>query len=128
MSAKIPGQAKAENHIKVATGCQDRNLTLPSDTNDRWSYFVTNRSRKPAGLIKFALQAASRGHPILGDVLYGSEIPFGEQHEDARLRTIALHAKYLQFYHPMNQEKVKVEAPMSRSWQAILTNFSPKEL
>ena len=31
------------------------------------------------------LQAASRGHAILGDELYGSTIPFGQHEDDCRL-------------------------------------------
>ena len=30
------------------------------------------------------VQAASRGHPLLGDVQYGSTVPFGPQYEDWR--------------------------------------------
>src|SRR5205085_4693999 len=41
------------------------------------------------------IQCASRGHPILGDILYGSRFPFGPQCEDHRLRSIALHARQL---------------------------------
>ena len=39
------------------------------------------------------VQAASRGWPVLGDEMYGCEIPFGSQLEDRRLRAIALHAR-----------------------------------
>ncbi len=46
------------------------------------------------------VQAASRGHAILGDAHYGSRIPFGEQFEDERLRAIALHARRLGFAQP----------------------------
>ncbi len=49
------------------------------------------------------IQAASRGHPLLGDAQYGSTIPFGPQHEDRRLRAIALHARTLEFKHPMTK-------------------------
>ncbi len=49
------------------------------------------------------VQAASRGFPLLGDAHYGSQIPFGEQFEDQRLRAIALHARRLGFQHPMTR-------------------------
>jgi 23S rRNA pseudouridine1911/1915/1917 synthase len=55
------------------------------------------------------LQFATRGHAILGDALYGSTIPFGEQTVDLRQRQIALHAWKLEFDHPIDDEKVEVE-------------------
>lgn len=62
------------------------------------------------------LQAASRGHPVLGDALYGSQVPFGAQHEDWRLRAIALHARSLSFRHPTTDAPVKLEAPLPQPW------------
>jgi len=55
------------------------------------------------------LQFASRGHAILGDSLYGSTIPFGEQTVDQRQRQIALHAWRIKFDHPIDDEKVELE-------------------
>lgn len=69
------------------------------------------------------LQAASRGHAVLGDHLYGSDIPFGEQHADERLRSIALHARSLAFHHPMTHEPVQVVAPLPEDWQRLDVNF-----
>jgi 23S rRNA pseudouridine1911/1915/1917 synthase len=65
------------------------------------------------------LQAASRGHPILGDAQYGSAVSFGEQYEDWRLRAIALHARTLSFYHPMTHEPLTITAPVSAEWRGL---------
>jgi 23S rRNA pseudouridine1911/1915/1917 synthase len=65
------------------------------------------------------IQAASRGHIVIGDQYYGSEIPFGPQHEDARLRGIALHARQLEFLHPMTREPVTLVAPPPQAWQDL---------
>jgi 23S rRNA pseudouridine1911/1915/1917 synthase len=62
------------------------------------------------------VQAASRGHPVLGDAQYGSTVPFGPQHEDSRLRAIALHARSLSFQHPMSRQIVTVVAPAPAAW------------
>jgi 23S rRNA pseudouridine1911/1915/1917 synthase len=62
------------------------------------------------------IQAASRGHPLLGDAQYGSNVPFGLQHEDERLRAIALHARVLEFRHPMSKQSVSVVAPLPTYW------------
>ncbi len=65
------------------------------------------------------VQAASRGHAVLGDEMYGSRIPFGEQTEDRRLRAIALHAQQLGFVHPMTKEPVTVLAPPPEAWNGL---------
>jgi 23S rRNA pseudouridine1911/1915/1917 synthase len=64
------------------------------------------------------VQAASRGHAVLGDAQYGSTVPFGEQFEDERLRAIALHARQLGFHHPMTNEPVDVTARLPLPWLA----------
>lgn len=65
------------------------------------------------------VQAASRGFPILGDAQYGARLPFGEQNEDERLRSIALHARQLGFNHPTLSETVDVLAPLPLAWKEL---------
>jgi 23S rRNA pseudouridine1911/1915/1917 synthase len=63
------------------------------------------------------VQAASRGWPVRGDVLYGSRLPFGPPAELPRDRIIALHARSLTFLHPIRYEPLTVTAPMPPAWQ-----------
>ena len=65
------------------------------------------------------LQAASRGFPILGDAQYGSAVPFGPPQDDWRQRPIALHARRLEFLHPISREPVAVTAPVPDFWPEI---------
>jgi 23S rRNA pseudouridine1911/1915/1917 synthase len=65
------------------------------------------------------VQAGSRGHPVLGDVAYGSRTAFGPPVEDERQRVIALLARSLSFFHPTTREPVTIEAPMPATWQAL---------
>jgi 23S rRNA pseudouridine1911/1915/1917 synthase len=65
------------------------------------------------------VQASSRGHPVVGDLQYGSAQRFGQQFEDERQRAIALHARQLGFNHPMTGEPVDVVAPMPPAWRDI---------
>ena len=65
------------------------------------------------------VQAASRGHAVVGDTQYGATQTFGEQFEDERLRAIALHARQLGFNHPMTGEPVDVVAPVPAAWQEL---------
>ncbi len=62
------------------------------------------------------LQAGSRGFPILGDGQYGSTVAFGPDHEDERVRQIALHSRSLTFAHPKSYQIVSVTAPLPRTW------------
>jgi 23S rRNA pseudouridine1911/1915/1917 synthase len=66
------------------------------------------------------VQCASRGHPVLGDQLYGSTATFGPQHDDERLRAIALHGRSITFRHPMSQEMVSVTAPLADEWDELV--------
>jgi 23S rRNA pseudouridine1911/1915/1917 synthase len=65
------------------------------------------------------VQASSRGHPVVGDVQYGSDVPFGDEAVDVRDRPIALHARQLGFCHPMTGEAVDVVAPLPEAWRAL---------
>lgn len=65
------------------------------------------------------VQAAARGWHVLGDVQYGSTIPFGPQHEDPRQRAIALHGRSLELLHPMTQEPLRIVAPLPAAWAAL---------
>ena len=65
------------------------------------------------------LQFAHRGHPVLGDTLYGSAIQFGPQTEDVRRRWIALHARELSFRHPMTRAAVDSIAPVPEPWKDL---------
>ena len=65
------------------------------------------------------LQSAHRGFPILGDAQYGSTVPFGEQHDDTRLRGIALHARSIRFLHPMTREPLTLVAALPTAWHEL---------
>lgn len=65
------------------------------------------------------VQAASRGHPIVGDQQYGAQVPFGPQHADARDRAIALHARSLAFTDPVTNGSVELEARPPAHWELL---------
>lgn len=64
------------------------------------------------------VQAAWRGWPVRGDVLYGSQQPFGPAAAQPRDRIIALHARSLTFLHPIRYEPLTIEAPLPETWHA----------
>jgi RluA family pseudouridine synthase len=64
------------------------------------------------------VQCASRGHPLLGDDLYGSGVPFGPWADDERERLIALHARSLTFRHPTTRQDVTLIASLPDYWRS----------
>ena len=62
------------------------------------------------------VQAASRGHPIIGDELYGSTMAFGPPPAIPRDRVIALHARSLTFVHPSTWQPITLTAPVPIYW------------
>jgi RluA family pseudouridine synthase len=67
------------------------------------------------------VQAAGRGHPLLGDELYGSRGTFGPPAADERQRLIALHARSLRFRLPTTKEYITCEAPLPELWHGELS-------
>lgn len=67
------------------------------------------------------LQASARGHPVLGDEQYGSQVTFGEQFDDPRLRAIALHARYLAVAMPGMDATTAFEAALPEYWDEYLS-------
>jgi 23S rRNA pseudouridine1911/1915/1917 synthase len=65
------------------------------------------------------VQAAWRGHPVLGDVIYGSSRPFGLAAELPRDRVIALHARRLTLTHPYTKQELTFEAPLPEYWGTL---------
>src|SRR6516162_4092689 len=70
------------------------------------------------------VQAAEHGWPILGDVLYGSKLVFGLAASVPRERVIALHARSLQFLHPIRFEPINVVSPLPEYWAALPFNLN----
>ncbi|MBX7102814.1 MAG: RluA family pseudouridine synthase [Gemmataceae bacterium] len=61
------------------------------------------------------VQLATRGHPIVGDYQYGSEIVFPGG--------AALHARSLTFLHPIRAEPITLTAPLPRRWRGRFPSF-----
>jgi 23S rRNA pseudouridine1911/1915/1917 synthase len=58
------------------------------------------------------IQAARRGMPVLGDSAYGATLPFPVP------EGIALHARSLEFRHPITGIRMKLAAPVPAAWAA----------
>jgi len=115
---KVPGQPRAE---VVGADHPDARLAVlhyrALDAGPWGSWLEIHLETGRTHQIR--VQAASRGHPVLGDFQYGSSVPFGPRHDDERLRAIALHARTLAFQHPMSREPVSVTAPVPEEWLSL---------
>ena len=78
--------------------------TLPEGTSGLRLFPETGRTHQ------LRVQAASRGMPILGDSLYGSDRAFPEG--------IALHARSLEIAHPISDLRMTFRAPLPEAWDA----------
>lgn len=71
------------------------------------------------------IHAAARGHPVLGDTLYGSARPgWGGFPPGAPvIRRQALHAHRIQFPHPVTGEELDIRAPLPSDMAALLAHL-----
>jgi 23S rRNA pseudouridine1911/1915/1917 synthase len=71
---------------------------------------------KTGRMHQLRVQAAWRGHPVFGDVMYGSPRPFGPGWENPRDKVIALHARRLTIEHPTTKQPLTFTAPLPGYW------------
>jgi 23S rRNA pseudouridine1911/1915/1917 synthase len=114
---KAGDQARAEIAAADAEGAKEavtawRVLRRDADAT------LLELTPKTGRMHQLRVQAAARGHPVVGDALYGSTRPFGPAAELPRDRVIALHARRLVFEHPFRKVPVELEAPVPDYWPA----------
>jgi RluA family pseudouridine synthase len=115
---KVPGEARAE--IVAPDHPEARSAVLHYRVLDAFAWGSWLEIELETGRThQIRIQAASRGHPLLGDLQYGSTVPFGTQHEDVRRRAIALHARAIGFRDPKSRKPVSVTAPVADDWLTL---------
>lgn len=116
---KIPGQPRAEIVAPDQSDARTAVLHYRVQKTFDWGSWLeieleTGRTHQ------IRVQASWRGYPLLGDAFYGSTVPFGPQHEDERLRAIALHARVLEYYDSKKQEIIAATAPTPETWKEYI--------
>ena len=116
---KVPNEPRAElssldqEHSRTATLEYRvlRQRTGPQDQLESLLLIQLGTGR----MHQIRLQCGSRGFPILGDRLYGSQKPWipetGTPNPEYREPPIALHAFRLTFHHPQTAERISATAP-----------------
>ena len=112
---KVPDQARAEIVPPETEGAKEAvtDFKVLRRDADATLLELTPRTGR---MHQLRVQAAARGHPVVGDALYGSARPFGPPGELPRDRVIALHARRLVFEHPFRKVPVELEAPVPDYW------------
>jgi RluA family pseudouridine synthase len=128
-----PAEGTWIDYLKKTYGKPQSQVVAESDPAGQRAvlhYKVIGTLNLPATLLDIRLetgrthqirvQCASRGHPLLGDELYGSKLPFGPWSDDERERLIALHARSLSFRHPQTQQDLVFTAPLPDIWRTVM--------
>jgi 23S rRNA pseudouridine1911/1915/1917 synthase len=89
---EIPGSKKAVLHYKVLA------------SSDR--YYLLEIQLETGRFHQIRAQLARSGFPIKGDIKYGYERP------NENSRSIHLHARKIEFIHPVKNEKIEIVAPV----------------
>jgi len=114
---KVEGQARAEivgADAPLAREATTEFRVMRRDANATLLELTPRTGR----MHQLRVQAAARGHPVLGDAHYGSTRPFGPAAELPRDRVIALHARRLVFEHPFRGVPVELKAAVPVYWDA----------
>ena len=97
---KLPEEARAERVAPDAPGARHAVLRY-SRLSAASARSLLEIEPQTGRMHQIRLQAAVRGWPICGDVLYGAQMLFGPTPASARDRVIALHGRSLTFLHPI---------------------------
>ena len=116
---KVEGEARVEIVIASGTGAQSAQLSYRCLQACAGGTLVEFRPAT-GRMHQIRVQNAARGWPIRGDQLYGSRLPFGPPAALQRDQPIALHARSLQFLHPIRYEPINVTAPLPAQWHALV--------
>ena len=112
---KVPDEARAERVAAGDPGAKQATLTY-TVVEPRPGGTLVELVPLTGRMHQLRVQTAGRGHPVLGDELYGSPAGFGPAGELPRDRVIALHARRLTVEHPFTRQPLAIEAPLPAYW------------
>ena len=103
------GQLAITNH-KVL-----KESALQTDEADlKTEYSLVELNLETGRTNQIRVHMASMGHPVVGDRKYG------HGNESSPIDRLCLHARVLEFIHPMTEKKVRFEAPMPKEFTRVV--------
>ena len=118
-----PAAGKLIDHVRKDERHRRMHIARPSDADAKEARlrYRTLQSHAQGSLLEveletgrkhqIRLQLAHAGHPILGDRKYGSRRPFAHG--------VALHARRLEFDHPVQHNRLEFIAPLPPAWRML---------
>jgi 23S rRNA pseudouridine1911/1915/1917 synthase len=119
---KLPEAARAESVAAGAPGARQAGLHYRRLAAAAGLSLLEIRP-ETGRMHQIRIQAALRGYPIVGDLLYGARRSFGPPVALPRERVIALHARSLTFLHPIRYEPITLVAPLPPRWRDLATDL-----
>ena len=120
---KVPDEARAElvaaSELDAREGILRFHVIGQHVLSEQRTVSLVEIQLETGRMHQIRLQFASHGHPILGDLLYGSEIEWLGTTPGERESPIALHARKIEFRHPQNAELISIEAPYPAGWPIV---------
>lgn len=117
---KIPDVAKAETidptHLDAREAILEYSVLGSCESSRGQNHSLVEIRLETGRMHQIRLQFALRGHPIVGDSLYGSDVRLAPEETEEREQPIALHARTLEFRNPQNLEFVSASAPYPDIW------------
>ena len=123
---KVPDEARAEIVSRETEGAKEAVLSYRvlsqhelrrEDTMELVS--LVEIELETGRMHQIRLQFGSRGSPILGDILYGSNWKWMQSEPGERESPIALHAGKIEFHNPQNAERISIVAPLPKGWPEL---------
>lgn len=90
-----------------------KEISLPvGDVDVKAAYSLVELNLETGRTNQIRVHMASMGHPVVGDRKYGNG------NEYSPIDRLCLHARVLEFIHPMTEKKVRFEAPLPKEFRA----------
>ena len=107
-SPKDDGGQKAVTHYKVLKS------TVMSEEDQELAVSLVELNLETGRTNQIRVHMQSVGHPVIGDRKYG------HGNEYSPVDRLCLHAKVLEFIHPMTEKKVRFEAAMPKEFMRVI--------
>lgn len=117
-----------KNRLKMAIVSDGREAITHYRVIERFDGFCYVRLRLETGRThQIRVHTSSIGHPVMGDTLYGAgNTKFEKQYADI-LKGQCLHAKYIDFIHPITGEKLSFESELPDYFITLLTKLRERQ-